>query len=587
MLMNSRLKLFGAVLGLSVSVPASAGQINFVYPAEGASIPNVPKTCIFGNISPSTASLTINGEKVTVYSNGGFIAYLPVSGGDFVFKGELSDGTTAQRKLNVRRPDPLRVSTGALSLELSSYPSDAEVMPGDYIRVSVDGTPGREGVFSLGKLLNDAPLSEIPAGSGKYYGSYKVRREDQGAEFFPSARFKAGLFAHGASDKAKGRVTVLGSPSIVETSTDTVVLRDGPEGGYMMFLPKGVKLVSTGRLNGMRRIALSPSAEGWVEDVKVQPASGAPYPFGPAAETSTIHLKQTGFGCSAAVGIYEKVPFVAEELANGLRVTLYYTNLHTNYVVYDSSDTLVKNVSFRQTGVNTAQIDFETAPGALWGYNISYSTSDKALEVDLRAAPKPSMSRSNPLSGLTIVLDPGHSPKNTSPYDGAIGPMGTFEYQVNMAIARKLNEDLLALGASVQMTRSGDETVALADRPGKAKDLGGDLFISIHNNAIGDGEDPFSQPRGFSIFHYQRHSMDLAAAVHRSYVKNIPLPDEGLRYGDYLVARMTWMPAILVESAYMIFPDQEEMLNSPGFQARLASAITEGVLDFFNAPDKR
>ena len=47
------------------------------------------------------------------------------------------------------------------------------------------------------------------------------------------------------------------------------------------------------------------------------------------------------------------------------------------------------------------------------------------------------------------------------------------------------------------------------------------------------------------------------------------------------MARMTYMPAILVESAYMIMPEQEYLLNTPAFQAKLADTIAGGVLDFF------
>jgi N-acetylmuramoyl-L-alanine amidase len=565
--------------------PAAAGEINFVYPSEGAQLPAVPKTFVFGNISPATATFTINGEKISVHSNGGFIAYLPISGGDFFFKGQLQDGTTAQRALKVRVQPDVRVSTGQVRLELAGGAADSEVIPGDYIRLAAIGTPGKEAVFSAGSC-KDAVMPESPAGSGRYYGSCRVAASDAGAEFYPSARFKAGLFAHGASARAKGRVKVLGTPAVLETSTDTVVLRNAPDGGYMLFLPKGVKLVSNGRVNGMRRVALAPDAEGWVDESKVQVSSGQPYPFSPMTETGSIRLKKTDFGSSVSIGIFDKVPFAAEELDNGLRLRLYYTNLHTNWVVYDSSDTLVRNVAFRQAGINTVEIDFETGPGALWGYNISYSTSAKTLQVDLRSRPKAAPAWPRPLAGITVVLDPGHSPKLTPPFDGAIGPMGTFEYQVNLGIARKLNEKLSGLGAAVKMTRAGDETVALADRPKLAQDLGGDIFISVHNNAIGDGEDPFSQPRGFSIYHYQRHSRDLAAAVHREYLKRIQLPDEGLRFGDYLVARMTWMPAILIENAYMILPRQEELLNAPAFQEQLAGAITDGVLEFFRAPAK-
>ena len=62
------------------------------------------------------------------------------------------------------------------------------------------------------------------------------------------------------------------------------------------------------------------------------------------------------------------------------------------------------------------------------------------------------------------------------------------------------------------------------------------------------------------------------------------MPDEGLRYGDYRVVRLTWMPSILTESAYMIFPDQEELLNTAAFQDQLASTISEGILNFVTVP---
>lgn len=583
----------------------SAGQINFVYPAEGSQLPTVAKVMILGNVVPAAAGLTINGEKITPHTNGAFIAYLPVTEGDFVFTAVLSDGTTAQRRVKIGTARGEKVPAGAMRLGMTSYSSDAEVSPGDYIRAAASGTPGREAVFSLAGVFKDEPMTESPAGSGNYYGAYRVSDADRCRDCALTARFKAGLFARGASARARGRIRILRAPYLLETSTDTVILRDAPDGGYMMFLQKGVKLISDGRVNGMRRVALSPSETAWVEADKVQQVS-AVFPSWPAiTETGTIRLKKTAFGSSALVTVYDKVPYTAEETANGLCVTLYYANNHTNYVVYDSSDTFLKNVSFRQAAQGVVQIDFETS-GALWGYNVAYSTAAKGLQVDLRSRPKPSLAWPRPLSGVTIVLDPGHSPylkcdNNTRPplqsvrfsslpasahcsLDGAVGPMETFEVNVNMAIAQKLKSRLEALGAVVRLTRGADDNVDLADRPRIARDLGGDLFISVHNNAIGDGEDPFAQPRGFTLYYYQRHSRELAAALHRAYLRSIPLPDEGLRYGDYLVVRMTWMPAALIENAYMILPRQEELLNTTGFQDQLASAASAGVLDFFHVP---
>jgi N-acetylmuramoyl-L-alanine amidase len=51
-----------------------------------------------------------------------------------------------------------------------------------------------------------------------------------------------------------------------------------------------------------------------------------------------------------------------------------------------------------------------------------------------------------------------------------------------------------------------------------------------------------------------------------------------------MVVRQTWMPAALIESAYMVLPRQEELLGTPAFQDQLAAAATEGVMDFFHVP---
>lgn len=580
-----------------------AGQVNFVYPAEGYSMPAVQKTFVFGNVSPSTSTLTINGEKVEVHSNGGFIAYLPVAPGDFAFAAVLGDGTTAQRMVKVKQADPAP-STGTLQLALTSFQSDSELPPGEYLKITAAGTPSHEAVCSLEGVFKDLPMAEVPPGSGRYFAAYLPKDADAGKGGALSVRFKAGLFARGASARSKGQVKLMARPALVETSTDTVILKNATDGGYMMFLPKGVKLVSDGRSNGYRRVALSAGEQAWVDDSKVQAVPGPGFPFGYGSETGVIKLTRTPFGSSAAITLYDRLPYTAEVYPWGLRLTLYYANLHTNWVVYDSADELVKNVSFRQAGTGKVEIDFETDRDALWGYDVSYPNGSKALQVDLRARPKPSLAWPRPLSGVTVVLDPGHSvyykcrdnrrvPMKDFPYqampegcslDGAVGPMATFEVNVNLDISRKLARKLSDLGAAVRLTRSADENVELGDRPKLARDLGGDLFISVHNNAIGDGEDPAGKPRGFSIYHYHRHSRALAAALHRSYLRSIQLPDEGLRYGDYLVARMTWMPAALVENAYMILPRQEELLNTPAFQEQLADAMTEGVLDFFGAP---
>ena len=59
-----------------------------------------------------------------------------------------------------------------------------------------------------------------------------------------------------------------------------------------------------------------------------------------------------------------------------------------------------------------------------------------------------------------------------------------------------------------------------------------------------------------------------------------PVPDEGLQWDNLLVARLGAMPAILVENAFIILPEQEALLNDPAFREKLARALVAGLKAF-------
>ncbi|MDD5627903.1 MAG: N-acetylmuramoyl-L-alanine amidase, partial [Elusimicrobia bacterium] len=164
------------------------------------------------------------------------------------------------------------------------------------------------------------------------------------------------------------------------------------------------------------------------------------------------------------------------------------------------------------------------------------------------------------------------------------GPRGTREMDANFAIAQAAAAALAKRGALPVLTRAGNEDeVGLAERPRLAVERKGDVFVSIHNNALPDGENPFARPRGFSVFYYHPHSLALAGAMYRSFEERWSLPGEELRYGNLLVARLSAMPAILLETAYMIVPSQEELLSNPAARGRLAEALTAGLESFLSA----
>lgn len=103
-----------------------------------------------------------------------------------------------------------------------------------------------------------------------------------------------------------------------------------------------------------------------------------------------------------------------------------------------------------------------------------------------------------------VVIDAGHGGRDP----GSVGG-GVREKDVVLAIARALRAELLGMGGiRVAMTRDDDSIVPLADRPEIARQLGADLFLSIHADSAGEREDV----AGASIYTLSAEASSEAAA---------------------------------------------------------------------------
>ncbi|MGC8729541.1 MAG: N-acetylmuramoyl-L-alanine amidase [Elusimicrobiales bacterium] len=556
----------------SVSVPS----ITVVYPWEGKNVGEVSKTFIFGNVKPYVSTITVNGLSVKVYKNGSFISYLAPTNGVFNITAANEIGVSSYTRTVVMGKDQ---TSQKPIFELVSPSTSTEMVSGNDIQLSVKGFKSATVYYEIEDICSGY-MDEFPSGSGVYNSVCYVGRDVKNNKYHLTLKYKTGDHK-GDKIKYEDFLTVVSNDYLVETSTDSVVLKNDI-GGYVAFLPKDVILLSDRKEGGKYRVKLGKS-RFWVDSDKVNFKGFSKKPL--IAETGAVRFSRISSNKTAAkIAIYNKVPFSVWQEDSKLYLNLYNANLRTNWIVYDSSDNFVDSLSFRQAGTDEALFVFSFKKNSeFWGYDIYYST-DNSLNVELKFRPNIITLMPDFLKGLNIILDPGHSPKKTPPFDGGVGPSGSFEYEINLKIAQKLREKLAALGANVFMTRySNDEKeqVSLQERPRIAKRLNGDLYISIHNNAIPDGEDPYLKPRGFQIYYYHLHSKRLAQSIHKSFLKNINLPDEGLRYGDYHVARITQMPSVLIENAYMILPEQEELLLDDLFCDKLAETVKEGIIDYF------
>ena len=143
------------------------------------------------------------------------------------------------------------------------------------------------------------------------------------------------------------------------------------------------------------------------------------------------------------------------------------------------------------------------------------------------------------------------------------------------------------------MLRNGSEHVALYDRPKAAWAAGGDILISVHNNALPEGSNPFER-NGFGVYYYQPHGFGLANAIYNAYREQFGregasprLRDDGLHYGNLALPRTPQMPSVLTESAYLILPEEEALLKTEKFQCDCADVTVRGLKRFVEEMRRR
>jgi N-acetylmuramoyl-L-alanine amidase len=234
----------------------------------------------------------------------------------------------------------------------------------------------------------------------------------------------------------------------------------------------------------------------------------------------------------------------------------------------------------------------------------------------------PQSGRGHTVRLLTVAIDPGHGGEDP----GAIGGGGTYEKHIALDVAKKLRAKIDAQpNMRSMMTRDADFFVPLNVRVQKARRVGADLFVSIHADA-------FTTPsaRGSSVFALSEHGASSAAARWMANKENasdmigginVKTQDEtvnralfdmsttaqirdSMRYGNFVlkeigdinklhkgsveqagfaVLKAPDIPSILVETAFISNPEEEQRLNDDAYRDKMAEAILKGIKRYFAA----
>ncbi len=572
----------GEMTGYSSATPAAANPIRIVVPSENAKLPAIASTFVCGWV-PAGGKLSINGIPVTVHPGGGFLTMVQLSPGIFPINAEFQLGNTVYnltRTIIVAEPaKPAPASP--LTIEYVTPRQDQEVLPGDCVEVVCKGSPGGNAYFTLNGVRKKFPMIESEGSPGGIYrGVYRVGVKD-GLKKSKIKLILENVKKRKTSKESDGIISLFPGdlPVMAETITADAVLRAGPalstgeRAGYWIFPPIGTLLQITGRNGDEYRVRLTKTEAAWVNtnQVKLLPPGTLPA----RVVAGNISISADDASTKVRLSVDRKIPFKVEPDAGGEYIDILFYGAYSNTDwVTNAASGIVKHISWFQDDEETYRIRVFTIPNSWWGYDPRYEGNSFVLELRKPPALIPGNSS---LTGLTIAVDPGHSPDS-----GAIGATGYAEREANLALALNLKEKLTARGAKVVMTRNGSEGVPLLERPRIAWQNKADILLSIHNNSLGYGGNPFIK-RGFGVYYFTPMSLPLAKEIHTAYRETFinnsefNLPDDGFYYSNFALTRSPQMPSVLIESAYMIVPEEEAYLKTDSFRSACSNAIIRGL----------
>ena len=200
--------------------------------------------------------------------------------------------------------------------------------------------------------------------------------------------------------------------------------------------------------------------------------------------------------------------------------------------------------------------------------------------------PVSALSCATPALPFTVVIDAGHGGVDA----GVRGVRtGTKESDLNLQIARLLQERFAGAGMRAVLTRTGEGGLYGLPTPGyKRRDMekrrqiieeaAPNAVLSVHQNFFPQDR----SRRGGQVF-YRAGSAEgerLASSV-QARLNALGGGSFSPLAGDYYMLNCTEYPSVIVECAFLSNEEDEALLLSADFRVQLADAVFAGVLTYF------
>ena len=583
----------------AISLPTLAKPpLTVVYPPPEHE--TVAEKIFFIGTAPPRQPVFINGKKINNRSDSGhFAPSFPLKMGENIFKIRYRDEET---KIKVIRnssqpeiPEDLNFGENSLTPEVN-----IARLPNEPICFSAVAPPEAKVSVKIGTskivLLPQTEFIELPANSAVLTteNQPKVNIDSgryQGCTTLDSARdygqpsFTLEQDGEVVTQKGKGEIAILSPKDIkvVQVTADAGVARTGPSTDHSRLtpLPKGSRARVTGKEGEWLRLDYG----AWIKAQETKPVPGN---ISPQSIIRGIIAKPKKSATEIVFPLQHPVPVAIEQKDDSITLSLHNTTAQTDTIRLDP-DPIIRRLDWQQVSPTQVDYTFELNREQQWGYDLYYRGTNLvfSLRHPPQAMPLLSMDRSvedpidaplidKPLNGISILLDPGHGGKEL----GARGATGYPEKDVNLLIAKLVEQELIELGAEVHLTRRKDVDVSLQKRVETIDKIKPDLAVSIHYNALPDSGDA-ENTQGISTFWYNTQAHAPATFLHNYLIDRLNREDAGVFWNNLALTRPHTAPSILIELGYMINPQEFEWITNKAEQKKLSKAIAEGIKEWF------